>query len=234
MGNLLLAVVVVALAQTAPEPPKEDITDDIVVVGARDNFKMSMRAMRAAQSEFGRQRRQYAPDSILSFLIEPFGGAEGRLPVKLYLTDGRSKVAIDLRSDDSFGLPAEPAGKWWLEANRSAREIKISPLVMSPNATRYEYRLGDARLQCRILWAMEKASASVLAAPLLGMIDVAGPCTSQKIGIYVTAPRTVRSAILDEGSRRLPIPVLNFGRSYRLPVYDLTFSNEAHITLVTD
>ncbi len=215
--------------------PEQASSEDLVVVGSRDRYKMNLRVLRAGQTAFERYRAQFAPDATLSFLIEPGRVPIDRKPVKLYLTDGARKITIDVKPDDSFVLPTLPSGNWWLEANQTARQITIGPLVLSPAATRLDYRLGDARLYCRVYWAMAKASASILAAPLIGMVEAAGPCTSRKVPFYVTAPGAIRTAMLEEAPRIQPITVSKRSRrAYVLPVADKSFSNEAHIRLAID
>lgn len=165
MGNLLLAIIAAALAQSAPLPAQDGGHDEIVVEGLRKHFKLSARALRAAQSAFDDDRAKYAPQATLTFYVERRGNAPDQGPIKLSLTDGRTRIPIQVAADNGFILPAMPTGDWWIEANRAPRQIRISPLVLSPHFTRSEYRLGDARLQCRVIWAMDKASVSILAAP---------------------------------------------------------------------
>lgn len=69
---------------------------------------------------------------------------------------------------------------------------------------------------------------------LIGVIAAAGPCTGRKVGVYVAAPGAIRTATLQEGARTVAIPVSRYRTSYRLPVSDPSFGNEAMIKLTTD
>lgn len=229
----MLASVVVALlaAQITPAPPMADI-DDVVVTGARQVFRLDGRAFRAAKAEFDAQRGRYAPSATLRFIARGAAGATA-IPLRIAVTDGTRKMYINLDADGAFDLPELPARKWWLEVNRPESAVRIEPLTLSSSSTRQDYRLGDARLQCRVFWSMEKAMAPLLAAPAVAIFKIAGPCTSKRIGIYVTAPSGTKAGSVQEGVKTLPVWLSPSKRSYRLPIDDKSLSNEARVKIVT-
>ena len=231
---MLVAMVAAAFSQSDPMPPDKHPAGDVVVVGMRERFRIGLAPLRAAQAAFAKDRARYAPASTLAFLVERTTSAAAAGPVRLVLTDGMRRTAITVGGDGRFTLPDLPTGKAWIEADLARRAMRVTPLVLSPGATRTAYRLGDARLQCRAMWAMEKATASVLEAPLIGIVNVAGPCTNRKIGIYVSAPGVIRTAIVREGERTLPIAIGRTRRGYRLPVDDRTFGDEALVEIATE
>jgi len=221
-----------AQQQMAPSVPAEAAPGEVVVVGRRETFRLDTGAIRAAQAAFQRHRQRFAPQSTLAFLVTRRGG--GALPaagLRLWFTDGRSRIGVPVGDGGRFDLTGLPAGRWWLASNLSRREVRVEPLVLSPQSSRYDYRLGDGRLQCRVSWAMLKASVPFFAAPLVGAADAIGPCTSRKIGVYATVPAVIRSGVVRDGARALPLEIGRAGRSYRYPGGDPTLGNEARVTI---
>lgn len=229
----LLATIALA-AQPSPGVPAAAASDDIVVVGKRRHFKRGLRALLAAQSEFSAHREGYAPGSTLLFLVERLGSTPNQKPIRLYLTNGTRELPLQLADDDSFQLPAIAGGNWSVESDLAPHQIKISALVLSPGSTRYSYRMGDARLECRANWAMAKADASVLEAPLLGMVDAAGGCSSRKLRVGSFAPVRIKSAVVEEGQHTALIRIWRAQRLYAVPVSDPTFSNEARVKIIPE
>lgn len=228
-GAMFLAVL---LAQATPAPAAAD--SDIVVTGSREAFRVGGRTLRAAQATFAHHRGEFAPASVLRFVVDPRDDRPLSPLPRLRLTDGTRTLPIDVQPDGSFALPATIPDTWWLEADRPARRLSIKPLVLSPGSSRHDQRLGDARLQCRVQWAMAKTRASLLAAPLIGMVDLAGACSSRRIGLYARMPRPIRHAMLSEGGRAMPLALARGGRSYRLPLSDRSFGNEARMTITME
>ena len=234
---MLLIFLASVAAQASPTATAVSNTarSDVVVLGSREGFKINTRALRAAQSEFLARKGQYAPNASLTFLVQRrYGRAFSARDLRIYATNGRDRISIDVHSDNTFSIAALPDAKWWVESNMSPRNWAIEPLVLSPGSNRTNYRLGDARLQCRASWAMFKASGSILAAPLVGVIQAAGPCTSRKVSIFASAPGPVQSAYVSEGSRTAPIKIGRGRDTYPLPGENPTFSNDARVTVVAD
>lgn len=223
-----------AVAQVASPPPPPPVIDEVVVVGHRKPFKLNVRGLRAAQALFDAQRDQFAPAASLRFIAVGRDEETPSPPPRLRLTDGTNVMPVALAADGSFTLPNLPAGKWWLTADLGQRQLLIKPLVRSPGSDRLDHRLGDARLQCMVYWTMLKANASLLEAPVVGMFDVVGACSSRRIGIHEPVPRPIRTAVLEEGDRSAPVQVGQKRRSYRLPLADRSFGNEARIRIAAD
>ena len=235
---MIAVYLLAALAtQAAPAARPEAATSDVLVVGQREPFRLSARALRAAQATFGEQRSRFAPASSLRFVASLTRGTAAAGPIALRLTDGTRSLPIVLDPDGVFALPTLPEGKWWLEGNHGPRRIRIRPQVLSPGSERYDRRLGDIRLQCRVFWAMGKADAPLLAAPLVGMIDAAGACNSRRIGFHERTPRPIRTAMLVEGSRAVPLRTTRDRMSYQMPTADRhfgDFGNEARVRVTLD
>jgi hypothetical protein len=232
---MFFALAVVAAVQTMPSAPTESSNDDVVVVGSRESFKLNTRALRAGQSAFLKNREAFAPQASLRFLVERRDGTKmGSTSIRLYFTDGTNRVAVPISPDNSFDLSGLPAGDWWLESNLPRRSVRIDALVRSPGSTPYDYRFGDGRLQCRVSWTMLKANVPILAAPLVGVVEAAGPCSSRKMGLYTVTPRPIRTAEISEAGRSTSAWVGKQRRSYRLPMGDDTLGNEAKVKVTME
>lgn len=206
--------------------------NDIVVTGSRKSFELNARALRAARAEYISQKEQYAPNAPLVFLItRKDGRAFSTAEIRLQFTNGSDTIPVDIQSDNTFSIDSLPDGDWRVISNVSRRNFWIVPLILSPGSNRTNHRLGDSRLQCRVIWAMAKASASLLLAPIIGVVSAAGPCTGRRIGIYVAAPGTIQAASVNEDARNAPIKIGQMRFTYRLPGEDQTFSNEARVEL---
>lgn len=232
---MILAFVASLTAQSLIAQPTETKDAEIVVVGSRESSKLNTKALRAARSEFLAHRQRYAPESSLSFVIDKkAGGSFPARQIKLYFTDGTNRVEVETFADSTFMIDALPMSDWLVESNLPRRDVRIEPRILSPRSTRLDYRLGDGRLQCRVMWAMIKASASLLAAPLMRAVQAAGPCTNKKISLYANAPGIIRTAALVEGEQSVPLELGNNRLSYRLPMTEQTFSNEARIRIIPE
>jgi len=232
---MLVALALMAAFQATPSSPADNPTDDVVVVGSRESFKLNTKALRAGQSAFLKNRKAFAPQATLRFLVEHRDGTPvGSTSVRLYFTNGTKKVAVPILSDNSFDLSGLPAGDWWLESNLPRRSVRIDALVRSPGSTPYDYRFGDGRLQCRVSWTMLKANVPFLAAPLVGVVEAAGPCSSRKMGLYTVTPRPIQTAEISQGGRSVSAWVGKQRRSYRLPMGDDTLGNEAKVKVIME
>ena len=234
---MIALYILAALAQAGPAQAPDATTSEVVVVAHRKPFRLSARALRAAHATFGEQRDRFAPNSSLRFVASMTRDEPATRPITLRLTDGTRSVPIVLDTDGGFTLPTLPDGKWWLEGNHGPRQLRIRPLVLSPGSDRYDRRLGDVRLQCRVLWAMGKADAPLIAAPLVGLVDAAGACDSRRIGFYERTPRPIQTATLVENARVVPLRTMKDRRSYQMPTAGRSFGDfgdEARVRIALD
>lgn len=152
--------------------------------------------------------------------------------LKLSIVGEEESVALPLDRQGSFVLP-DPArvkiGDARIVANQAKGAVRIDPLVQSPDQAENQRRLGDLRLECEVIWAMQKDSVPFLARAAFGLVG--GSCHSAKIAIQFLARRKLAAAALVQGDKRQAIPIAKNGQAYIPPLYDRTWSNDARVEL---
>lgn len=212
--------------QTTQAPPVDN--GDIVVTGISKPYRLTVAQLRAAQQAFDKGRASLAPRASLWFAVsavKPGGTLDG---VALTLRGEGRAIPVSIGADHRFVLPNLPKGDWQLVSNRSRQGLSIHPLVFSPGSDDGDRRLGDLRLQCRVMWAIEKRHASIV---VVGLFEAAGACSSSRIAIYENTDRAIATAELREGDAAKPVDVLPNRHVFRMPLSEKRFSNEARLRL---
>jgi hypothetical protein len=152
--------------------------------------------------------------------------------LKLSVVDEEESVALALDQEGSFALPVPPpvkVGEARIVANQSKGAVRIDPLVRSPGLSENQRRFGDLRLECEVIWAMQKDSVPFLARAAFGLVG--GACHSAKIAIQIPVRRKLAAAALVQGDKRQAIPLAKEGYAYIPPLYDRAWSNDARVEL---
>jgi hypothetical protein len=234
----IIAVTAVSLLYSgAKAQPKQDVsvtkpeseTSDIVVIGSSSNFKLSGKSLKNMVEAFSNGRQEFAPDSRLIFRVQSTNGtALNDVSLSLQINEEMIDLVVD--KDGLFSLPllnGKPRNIK-LISNRSKTAIQIKPLVYSSTFTPYSRRMGDLRLECRVLWAGYKSSISIF---LQAGFGVAGGCNSSDIGIYFSAPAPLKSIMIDNLNYDRPGTLRLDGLKYRPPIFDKKIGNDAVLTL---
>ncbi|MFM6132490.1 MAG: hypothetical protein ACKPBV_27855 [Sphaerospermopsis kisseleviana] len=152
-------------------------------------------------------------------------------PLRIRIDDEGKTTPVPIGEDGSFSVNADGVfGKSAaLVANRPKSAGKFAPLVRSPDFGGSLLRLGDLRLECAVLWEMEKDQASILTR--VTFESAGGPCNSAKIHVWFQSERRISSAAIRAGDRVSEISVVNRGLSYRPPIFDKSFGNDALVYL---
>ncbi len=222
-----MVLMVLAMAQDA-EPEAE--TSEIVVTGHQP-LKIDAKVLRAAQARFAEDRATLSPQGVLRF--ELWRGpkrvrADG---LQLALTDATGRqVPVTVDGEGRVSFAAIPKGRWFLTAPAQAHSMSLRPIVLSTGTSVEDRRLGDLRMQCRVMVSMAKAQVSLLAMPLIGMFDAIGGCASKRVHMYHRAERPLASAVAvgpEQDSRALLLsPKRN---AYLSPLSDRTLGDETRI-----
>lgn len=223
---------------TAPFSQDENSTrtqaDELVVVGQNGRpFRLTADSLRDAAKAFIGSRATFAPAAILMFEIRDLS-AEQRAGLGLYLFSRKSEKngqhkSIDLAidSENRFQLPIETlvAGDWELRANRSRGRLRIWPLVLSPDSTFENRRVGDFRSQCRVDIAFIRISA-----PFRVLVSTLNVCNNKGVQWFSKSRYALESAQVDGYNRSLVSP-RDPTRYYRAPIADKTVSDNARLRL---
>ena len=226
---LWVGIATICAAQPAPEPASD--TDEIVVTGTHKPFVLDGDRLRDSQAAFDLGREAFSPGSVLQFEIRPAGRQPLPATIRLSLLAGDDETAIIVNPDRRFGIPAFPRkGKLALRGSLKGVPVRVLPYVRSPGRDDGRMRLGDLRLECRAIWAMESRNAPFL---LKAVFTAAvGACTSRKIAIWFPVrQRLAEAASTDGASASKDIPLSADRLAFRPPIDDEAINNSASVKI---
>jgi hypothetical protein len=178
----------------------------------------------------------------LRFQVEGRGGKAlvGELPTARISADDFS-IPLTLDQDARFSVPRSQAAydaKAELVLNRKKREARVESYVRTPGLPDDQFRMGDVRLDCQVKIAIAKEEIPFWVNGLVnGFLLTTDWCSwfkgetpkggdrswSHKAGA------TLSAATLRDGERSIALKVE--GKSFRLPIGDASWSNDALVQL---
>lgn len=177
----------------------------------------------------------------LRFQVEARRGkALGELPLARIAADDFS-IPLTLDRDARFSVPRSKAAyeaRAELILNRKKYEARVEPYVRTPGLADRQYRMGDIRLDCQVKIAIAKEEMPFWVNGLVnGLLLTTDWCSwfkgetpkdgsrfwSHKAGANLSA------ATLRDGERSLALEVED--KSFRLPIGDTSWSNDAIVEL---
>jgi len=113
------------------------------------------------------------------------------------------------------------------------RAVRVWPHVRTPGLAPNQRRLGDLRLECRVLVAVGKEEAPFYIVALGNAVMLTSDWCSflkdKERSWPASAEHTLAAATLHEGERRLALRVQ--GKRFMVPLSDASWSNEALVDL---
>lgn len=234
MAAALLAAAVAALPATAAET--EAGSEQVVIInGSRSPEMQPYRYMLSGLDAFDSQHA-LAPDAQqLRFRLNAKKkapkGAFDNLVVRL--SGNETDIPVPLAEDHSFALPRSA------EAERDNADVVLNqkksyygwmPDVRSAGVPADMRRLGDIRLECRVLVAIAKNYIPfLLRATINTLMLTTDWCSFKDFNMSVRSDRAIASATLVDGAHRLELKVDEDGKIYSVPLNDKTYSNDALI-----
>ncbi|RFP15398.1 hypothetical protein D0T25_19995 [Duganella sp. BJB488] len=234
MTAALLAAAVAALPATAAET--ETGSEQVVVInGSRSPEMQPYRYMLSGLDAFDSQHA-LAPDAQqLRFRLHAKKkapkGAFDNLVVRL--SGNETDIPVPLAEDHSFTLPRSA------EAERDNADVVLNqkksyygwmPDVRSAGVPADMRRLGDIRLECRVLVAIAKNYIPFLVRATINTLMLTGDwCSFKDFDMSMRSDRAIASATLVDGVHRLELKVGEDGKNYSVPLNDKTYSNDALI-----
>lgn len=209
--------------ETADQPAAGE---DIVVTGMGNRgYRLTADQLRDAVRAFNHNRNEFAPEARLLWQVRPASSAEG-LNIWLVHRNGE-RVEIELDAQGRFALPndriAEEDG-WRLQTNAGRRQIRIRPETFSPGSSEAQWRMGDARLLCRVFWAFANNDFSLFERAAFGAF---GGCGSRRVQIWFSSENPIASAT----SGTAAFNVREDGSAWRPPLHDPAINNDAIVTV---
>jgi len=211
------------LLALAPLPLQaQGVAADITVVGLGERgYRLTPEILRSAVSSFEQARMEFAPAARLTWQL-----ATPHPTVKLALTGAAGEtLPIAVGADDSFTLPHDKilTGPWRLV---SPEPLRIRPFALSPGGTLAQFRFGDARLSCQLLWGLLSAQSSIMARATL---NKAGGCASPRISIYFNSAKPIATISISHAAKAPEIAP--DGLSWRVPLGDKAIANDDLVTI---
>ncbi len=176
--------------------------------------------------------QQYSPKSDLRFVIQSQNPGEVLSGLTASIKGAGLNLALDLDSNSIFQLPElrQPlTDDIVITINRREGAILLRPYVQSQYSTPTRRRLGDLRLECEIIWAIEKDDLSLLERSAMRFIG--GLCGSSKSKVTFHLVKKLRGANLVMDERKLPVLIDKTGYAFSPPLHDKSWSDDAFIEL---
>jgi hypothetical protein len=218
-----------ALAQTNNNQNNDN---DILVSGIKSPYHLTAKQLYEAGRSFIAHQSRLAPGTILQFEIDGYRNDPHAAELRFQLISANAPaVALKIDANGRFSIAISTliSKNYYLHANRKAKFLHVSPLVMTIGTAQNDRRLGDLRLECEVFWAIERETTLLF---VRGMVDMAGGlCTSRKIGFYDRSDRLLASAAVYWGKTVMPLRIAFKGMSYQAPVANKLLSNDARVRL---
>jgi hypothetical protein len=145
-------------------------------------------------------------------------------------------IVLPLADDGGFVLPRNRAAEddnADVVVNRKKNSIGWNPDIRSAGVPDGMRRMGDVRLECRVLVAVAKNYIPFLVRAMINTLTLTTDwCGFKDFELSVRSDREISSATLVEGERRRPLKIGDDGKSYSVPIGDKTYSNDALIELL--
>ena len=211
-----------------------DDTPSVSVKGIKNPEMRSYRSVWAGLDTFD-EYRALAPAAPLRFRIlradgSPAGSGDG--------------LALRLASDDgSVPVPIGADGLLTIERNRAAYDADATfilnqkdgvfsarPEIRTPGLPADVRRLGDLRLECRVMVAIAKERMSFVAKAALNTLRLGGDwCGKKDMNLAYPAPPGLEGARIGHGGRALELTL--HGQDFMAPIGDRSWPDDALITL---
>jgi hypothetical protein len=247
LGLALLSAGAVRAQETPAaqaQAPAQDVApgaghEGVVHVNAVKNPEMhAYRAIVAGLDKFDDEHALAPNVPKLLFKVSARNGAPlpGPLPsAKLTADDFDLPLPID-QASALFTVPRNQQAwdsKAEFRLSRKRNEVKVMPWIRSPGVPDNQRRLGDLRLQCKVLIAVAKEEiplwADLLVDSILLTRDWCSFFKDQDRQWSEQVPAKLAAATLHEGERTLALKV--HGREFELPLADPSWSNDAIVDL---
>jgi hypothetical protein len=233
-----------ALLSSSAVRAQEDVApgaghEGVVHVNAVKNPEMhAYRAIVAGLDMFDDQHALAPAVPKLLFQVQARNGMPLSSPLpgaKLTADDFDLPLPID-EASALFTVPRNQQAwdsKAELRLSRKRNQVKVVPWVRSPGLLDNQRRLGDLRLQCKVMIAVAKEEiplwADMLIDSLLLTRDWCSFFKDQDRQWSEQAPARLSAATLHEGGRTLALKVDE--RQFELPLADPSWGNDAVIDL---
>jgi hypothetical protein len=177
--------------------------------------------------------KSLAPNADLRFELRPQEDSASTKDVVLKLVNDAQSVLVPIANDGTFILKKGQISDDTdadLSINKKRGLFRWLPYVRSPGLPTYTRRLGDLRLECEVLWAIEKGDASFAERSFFALLG--GRCSSSKVRWFFRAPGEIEKLEFSFGDRKEIASENSITKdrlAYYAPLYDKTWPDDTLI-----
>ncbi|MFM7626229.1 MAG: hypothetical protein ACKO7G_07135 [Gammaproteobacteria bacterium] len=233
VSAVLFLGVSLSFGQSIPSPDEATLPNDEVLVNAsKSPFSIDAKALRRAAAAFDKDRT-LAPEAPLRFRVIDYTPKAESLRICIERDDDVETVAVG--ADGLLSLPETAfADGARLHANRSEEALALTPEILSPGTALHTRRLGDLRLQCRVVLTLDIHKAPLYIRALMPPVSMV--CNSKNFGYYVYTGFQVESAEIRGADAYKAVrgdksKAISKGGNYAAPLHDRSISDDAIIEL---
>ena len=228
-------------AQTV-EPPAEEANGEaptmVVINGSRSPELQPYRYMLSGLDAFDDNHAMAPAATEVRFRLRGKGKAPADVldGAVVRLSGPATDITLPLADGGRFSLPRNRAAEddnADVVVNRKKSHIGWSPDIRSVGVPEGMRRLGDIRLECRVMVGVAKNYITFMLRAMINTLTLTTDwCGYKDFNLSVRSDREISGATLVEGPRRLELKVGDDGTSYSVPIGDKSYSNDALIELM--
>ncbi len=159
--------------------------------------------------------------------------ADGFDILTVRLLGNETEIPVPLAEDHSFLLPRNRAAEEDnadVVLNQKKGDYGWMPDVRSAGVPVGMRRLGDIRLECRVLMGIAKNYIPFMVRALINTLTLTTDwCSFKDFKMNVRADREINRATLVDGATRVALKVNEDGKSYAAPIGNKQYTNDALI-----
>ena len=234
---LLGTVLLCGAAGAAEKAPVREL-DPVHVNAMRNPEVRKYKAILAGLDSFDKHHKLAPAVDKLQFRLTLRGKDDTPETLSARLVgDNGFKLPIPIDATGRFSVPRSQAAldaNSELELNRKRRVYRGMPDIRTPGLAPNQRRLGDLRLECKVLFAIAKEEIPLWAVLLINSVLVTTEWCSffdnkHDARMDFDADALLAGALLVEGNRSALLEAK--GKSYGVPLGDLSWSDDAIVEL---
>ncbi|MGB9992432.1 hypothetical protein [Pseudoduganella rhizocola] len=233
-GTLALVLAAAAGTAAAQQPAAPQAVE---IKGVRNPELKTYRVMLAGLDAFD-DYHAFAPNAPeVRFRLRSRVDKDTNLDdLAIRLSGDTVSLPLPLDENKSFALPRNEQAESEdaeIVANKPKGGIRWQPDVRTPGVPDGMRRLGDLRLECRVLIATAKKEIGfMLTAFINSVLLTTDWCGDEKIQLATPVPKKIAGATLLHDGQRIALKIADRGKGYLPPLADKRYPDDALIEVV--
>lgn len=235
---LLLPLFLLLPLPAAAEPEQEPEAEQspmVVINGTRTPQLQPYRYMLSGLDAFDDYHALAPGATEVRFRLTPGSKApaDSMQGLTARISGDKSDIPLPLDAEHRFLLPRDETAEDEnadIVLNKNKRWFSFSPEVRSAGVPAGMRRLGDIRLECRVLVAIAKNYMPFMLRAMINTLTLSTDwCGFKDFKIGVRSDGPVARATLLDGDTRVPLTVSKDGKSYSVPIGSKQYGNDVLI-----